>query len=379
MEDYVIVSVPYNARIEQSPTNQFTYLQGQLGPALRHFKIPPLRVGTLDSLMEASDELHRLDPQLEGACFKLAGLLEEATGNSRAGITVRATAHQEVGCETYWKQFQWNNTHYNEKESIKAIIDRLAKEVADAEEKVRVKLLEFTEVRGKVTAASRKGTGNLSIRPIGEDVAKYCKAKGYTEGPINTEFLATVFVAVPVAAEKEWADEYWKINEYVCPKSSTLVCKDADFLLFAVIVFKRAVDDFKLNCRKRKFFIREVDNAEDLTQDEFKKLQVKADEEKAALTKLLIQQFNTCFTAWAHLKAVRVFVESLLRYGLPPKFVAAIIVTDEKKLAEIRARLKQMYPELSNPLAQEGVVEPGALQIEYPYVSVKVSNVLRSR
>lgn len=377
MEDYVIISLPYSKQVEQNASSQFSRIQSQLGPALRHFKVPNLKVGTLDSLMEASDELAKLDPQVEGACFKLAGLLEEATGNSRASITVHASAHQEVGCETYWKQFQWNNTHYNEKDSIKSLLERLGKETSDAEERVRSKLSEFTETRQKLAGASRRGTGNLALRPIGDDVAKYCKSKGY-DRPIDSDFLTTVFVAVPQALDKEWTASYWQINDFVCPKSSTVVARDADFILYAVIVFKKTVDDFKMGCRKRKYIVREAHQADDMSQDEFKKLQHKADEDKSALTKLLIQQFNVCFTAWAHVKAIRIFVESLLRYGLPPKFVAAIMIVDEKREQEIRARIKQLYPELSTPLGEEGAAEIGALQYEFPYVSLKVGNILRS-
>jgi V-type H+-transporting ATPase subunit C len=35
--------------------------------------------------------------------------------------------------------------------------------------------------------------------------------------------------------------------------------------------------------------------------------------------------FSDTFQAWVHLKALRVHVESVLRYGLPPDFVSAAI------------------------------------------------------
>lgn len=379
MEDFVIVSLPYNERTEQNASSQFGALQSNLGPALRHFKIPQLKVGTLDSLMEASDELGKLDNTVENACFKLAALLEEATGNSRTSITVHASAHQEVGCEAYWKSFMWNSTHYNEKDSIKSLLDRITKEVYDAEERVRSKQVEYSETRTKVTAASRKGTGNLAVRPIGDDVDKFCQKQNLENGPVDTEFLSTVFVAVPVALEQDWKNEYWKLNEYVCPRSSVVVARDSDYILYAVVVFKKVVDDFKLGCRKKKFVVREPHQADDLSQEEFKKLKAKLEEDKGAFTKLLIQQFNTCFTAWAHLKAIRIFVESLLRYGLPPKFVAAIMMVDEEKETEIRSKIKALHPKLTTPLADDGHQELGALQQEYPYVSLKVGNILKNK
>ena len=35
--------------------------------------------------------------------------------------------------------------------------------------------------------------------------------------------------------------------------------------------------------------------------------------------------FGVAFTSWIHLKALRTFVESVLRYGLPLRFQAAVI------------------------------------------------------
>jgi len=35
--------------------------------------------------------------------------------------------------------------------------------------------------------------------------------------------------------------------------------------------------------------------------------------------------FSDTFQAWLHLEALRIYVESVLRYGLPPEFVSAVI------------------------------------------------------
>ena len=35
--------------------------------------------------------------------------------------------------------------------------------------------------------------------------------------------------------------------------------------------------------------------------------------------------FAVAFSAWIHLKALRTFVESVLRYGLPVNFQAAVV------------------------------------------------------
>jgi len=41
--------------------------------------------------------------------------------------------------------------------------------------------------------------------------------------------------------------------------------------------------------------------------------------------------------AWIHIKAIRIFVESVLRYGLPPRYTAVVVepvLKNEKKIVE---------------------------------------------
>jgi V-type H+-transporting ATPase subunit C len=46
---------------------------------------------------------------------------------------------------------------------------------------------------------------------------------------------------------------------------------------------------------------------------------------KNELVRITKAAFADIFQAWTHLKALRIFVESVLRYGLPPEFISAVI------------------------------------------------------
>lgn len=48
-------------------------------------------------------------------------------------------------------------------------------------------------------------------------------------------------------------------------------------------------------------------------------------EQQMELFRLARTNFGEVFASWIHLKALRVFVESVLRYGLPPDFTAVTI------------------------------------------------------
>lgn len=377
-ENLIILGLPYSRECADSqPSVQLTHLQRRMGPlggALRPFAIPSLKVGTLDSLMEASDDLAKLDPQCEGTVQKLVALMEEASQKSRNVVTVlRISNSQEMPTDGYVKHFQWNSSQFDTREPVRNIIDKISSLVAGAEERVRLLLTEYTETRSKLQAASRKQQGNLAMRPIGDLVAKW--TSGSRNQVVDTEFLATLFVAVPVASQKEWAATYWQINEWVCPQSSSVVAEDKEFVLNSVVVLKKAAEDFKMNCRKRRYLVREA-SSEDLSPEEVKQLTAKSDQERSALLALLSQQFSLCYVAWIHVKALRIFVESMLKYGLPPRFVAVALAVDERKEAEIRQKIQSIFPELKS-LGGEEHQDGGALQHEFPYVSLKITNLLK--
>ena len=54
--------------------------------------------------------------------------------------------------------------------------------------------------------------------------------------------------------------------------------------------------------------------------------------------------FSETFTSWIHLKAVRLFVESVLRYGLPANFQGALLEPTKKKEKQLRQVLDVCRP-----------------------------------
>ena len=384
--EYTIVSLPYKASGEQQRTAQFQLLQqqlGPLGPAARLFLIPNLKVGTLDSLLEASDELAKLDPQLEGTCFKLAGVLEDVSGSSRSAVTMLSVSAQshDLSAEYYLKDFTWNAAQYDTKESILHLLQKLAHVVSGAEDRTRGLLTEYMEAKNRVTQAGRRNQGSLAVKPIADDVRKWCQAQHLAE-PVNSEFLTTLFIAVPKSEQQDWTSHYAAFHEFVVPRSSSVVAQDSEFVLNSLVCFKKIAEDVKMACRKKKYNVRELEASDDLSAAELDALQNKLKVDKDKLTVLLKQQFTLCFVAWLHAKAIRVFVESMLRYGLPPRFVPVMLAVDEKKSDEIRSKLRQLYSDFGSKYQADGegmIAEPGALQHDLPFVALKVSNILKGR
>lgn len=64
--------------------------------------------------------------------------------------------------------------------------------------------------------------------------------------------------------------------------------------------------------------------------------------------------FSECFCAWIHVKALRVFVESVLRYGLPVNFQAILVHPSKKSTKRLRDVLSQLYGHLDSSASASG-------------------------
>lgn len=376
-DNFLVISVPYLSQCaEDMPSVQFETLARMLGPigqTLRNFVVPSLPVGTLDSLMEASDELAKLDPLLENTVMKLISLMEETSLKPRSVVTTfRINQAQEMSPASYIKNFAWSSSQFDVNDSIASTLQKIRQLNDSADEHVRVILVEYNETRNKLTAALRKNDGNLSTRPVRELVVLYNREH---QCFVDTELLITVFVAVPASQQKEWLETYWKLCDFVCPQSNRVVAEDKEYILNSVVMFRRVADDFGSACRRKRYIVREVDT-DDLSAAELQQLQQKADKEKKALYVLLWQQYCMCYVAWMHTKAVRVFVESLLKYGPPPRFISFVVQLPASKESEIRKKIADIYASAFSTFVQDSSsMDSGALQQEYPYVSLKILNV----
>lgn len=87
--------------------------------------------------------------------------------------------------------------------------------------------------------------------------------------------------------------------------------------------------------------------------------------------------FGEAYIAWVHTKALRLFVESVLRYGLPVNFVTILLKPKPKHYSKLRTTLGATYAHL-DANASQGDVEIPSMAIAseigayYPYVNVDV-------
>lgn len=144
----------------------------------------------------------------------------------------------------------------------------------------------------------------------------------------DSEYLETHLIVVPTNARKDFLRSYETLAPMVVPRSSIQVAQDDEFTLFAVTTFKKTSAEFLQKCREQKWTPRQYKYVEGGKEEEQRELDRVAREEKKVWGEALRlgrMGWSETVVIWTHVMTLRVFVETVLRYGLPLEFVCALI------------------------------------------------------
>jgi len=150
----------------------------------------------------------------------------------------------------------------------------------------------------------------------------------------DSEYLETHLIAVPNTLKKDFFRTYESLSPMVVPRSACEVAQDDEFVLFAVTTFKKHSADFQHKCRENKWTPRQYTHVQGGKEQEQKEIQkVSEDERKVWGEALRLGRtgWSESVMIWAHVMALRVFVESVLRYGLPAEFVSAMALVSSSE------------------------------------------------
>lgn len=378
MTEYWLISAPGDKTCQQTweTLNNVTSKQNNLSANYK-FHIPDLKVGTLDQLVGLSDDLGKLDNFVDQVTHKVAAYLGEVLEDQRDKLHENLMANNG-DLPSYITRFQWDMAKYPIKQSLRNIADIISKQVGQIDADLKTKSTAYNNLKSNLQNMEKKQTGSLLTRNLADLVKK-------EHFILDSDYLTTLLVVVPKSNFNDWNHIYEKLTDMIVPRSSQLVSQDHDYGLFTVTLFKKVVDEFKLHAREKKFVVREFTyNEEELAagKNEITKLVTDKKKQFGPLVRWLKVNFSECFCAWIHVKALRVFVESVLRYGLPVNFQAMLLHPNKKNTKRLREVLQQLYGHLDGSAQQGGHAAQDSVDIPglgfgqsdyYPYVYYKIN------
>ncbi|XP_045631984.1 V-type proton ATPase subunit C 2 isoform X3 [Ursus americanus] len=335
------------------------------------FSIPDFKVGTLDSLVGLSDELGKLDTFAESLIKKMAQSVVDVMEDAKGKVPENLLA-SGVDLTSFVTHFEWDMAKYPAKQPLVSVVDTLAKQLAQIETDLKSRTAAYNTLKTNLENLEKKSMGNLFTRTLSDIVSK-------EDFVLGSEYLITLLVIVPKPSYAQWQKTYESLSDMVVPRSTKLIAEDNEGGLFTVTLFRKVIEDFKTKAKENKFTVREFyyDEKEiKREREEMSRLLSDKKQQYGPLLRWLKVNFSEAFVAWIHLKALRVFVESVLRYGLPVNFQAVLLQPHKKSSTKrLREVLNSVFRHLDQVAAAsilDASVEIPGLQLSnqdyFPYV-----------
>ncbi|KAJ8333074.1 hypothetical protein SKAU_G00419700 [Synaphobranchus kaupii] len=318
MTEFWLISVPLDKTSLQSLEKLNRAASNTRLASSFRFPIPELKVGTLDVLLSVSDELTRLDTYTDSVIQRITQCMSEVMEHSIDKVQENTLANG-VDLASYVTHFQWDRAKYSTTLPVRTLTEVISKKVFQTETELKSRSAAYSNVKSSLQGMQHKIEGSLHVRMLTDVVKK-------EDLVLGSEYLTTLLVVV-----------------------SRKVLEESEEGIFTVTLFKKAVSDFKVKARQNKFTVREFSFEESEKQEEeMTRLHTNKKEQYAPFVRWLKVNFSEVFAAWIHLKALRVFVESVLRYGLPANFQAVLLQPDRRRSEHLRKLLNSLYTHLDS-------------------------------
>ena len=195
----------------QAPETSYRQLQNAAAcpsaPYGEMFKleVPSLMVGTLDSLMNLSDDLGKTDSLIESIVRKVEKSSIELAGKKATELTVGG-----VPSTRYIQQFAWDYAKFPNRRPLKELVSLIAGSVAAIDEELKQLSNSYGDKQVALQDAKRKKGGNLMSVDL-NDVLDDKIVRGLSIH--DTEYLKTVFVAVGKAQKETFENDIYTLGD----------------------------------------------------------------------------------------------------------------------------------------------------------------------
>ncbi|PNY25945.1 V-type proton ATPase subunit C, partial [Tolypocladium capitatum] len=338
---YSLLSLPLGAFDSSTRGDAVSALSAAISPdngTVTPFSIPDFKIGTLDALVQQADDLAKLEATCQAVVAKVGDSLRQVLDNDEERIASYKMVNDKP-TDQYLRSFSWNKIRYRADKSLGELVDTLRKELVTVDNDVKTKLNQHNSVKTNLAALQRRQTGNLATKSLTPVVDPRLLVQ-------DSEYIETHLIAVPTNAKREFLKTYETLSPMVVPRSAIELDHDDEFTLFAAATFKKHSADFIHKCREQKWTPRQYTYVEGGREEEQRELDRVTNEERKVRGEALRMGrtgWSESVMVWIHVLTLRVFVEAVLRYGLPLEYVTALVKTTPKLAPKVKAALDSRY------------------------------------
>lgn len=377
------------------------------------FRIPKLKITSLEDLLQLSEDLHKIEVNTKSLVEKMLKLYRELVSSE----SLDSLLVEGVRIQKYLEEFSWNESRFPHSKLMKDDRVFLQKELDRIEKEFLVLSVKYQDSKSKLAAIKRKKGSPIQTAPLEslltrEELMKRTNGMSFREVFIETNSLQTIAIVMNEQHEKAFLEEYEHFCEHkeddaegenicpsILPRSAKKVFVDREGnMMYSVVVLKKFIPEISALCKEKRLFVRipeRTQSVSPLTKVEGKETDVQDEETQIAIleaaNKKIITDtlswtrptYSDCMVYYVHTKVIRLYIESVLRYGLRTEqytFIIFPVLKHVKKLCEILEKTlgglagrEEVYG-VGNEFLNVSGLESSDMT-EYPYACISVERI----
>lgn len=331
-------------------------------------------MGNLDFLWFMENQLSKLDTQIESNLKKIEKQVDEMDKTHR-GFQIDTREEGRKPVETYIYNFKWDDTKYP-RTNLNEVYKNMSHRVLLIEAEFRNKTQAFSDKRSALTQVSKKEGSNFLTKDFAEVLKKPLVSE---KDFVYSENLVTAIVVVPKGNVQEFQRSYEEVSEYIVPgiAKQFKIEEDDPYTLWRIVYLRKAHEEIVNEMRTRfKATVREFtyDPTESQRREARRNL-LKSETEQLTKTVLDLcdRYYSDLFSAYIHLKVLRLLIDCVLRYGIKDKVFTCVIKPNDGKEKKIHAGLTKIFADPNQGGMYGAKEEIDDAEDFYPYSFIQIN------
>lgn len=378
MNHYLFLSLAIDSnKTNQSINDLIKSNIGNLGK-ISSFDVSPnlLDYNSIDQLVSLTDEVEKMNNTVQSSLTKISRSIKDLSkkifNDNKIGFQDLVfdknyeyieppnfyidMDQEEIQFNEYIDNWKWNVKHFTKKNNIMYLVKRLNKELLACEEQLKNSNLSYVESSNKLNNLRKGNQGSLLVRNLDEFSSKFFYVKSLNDyyasktrqQPlyIDTRNLLTIIVVTKKNISHEFIENYQLSENYIIPNSLVELKRENDYCCYAITILRSHLDDYKSIAKGKGWYIRDFHFNPNYREEQ----QIKSEEivnnylyETKKHSNDLSYLFSQLSILCIHIIGIKIFIESILLYGIKSNFTSISISTTQQNITKIHKKLEDLF------------------------------------
>ncbi|KAG0418519.1 V-type proton ATPase subunit C [Dictyocoela roeselum] len=297
---HLLVGLPIDKRVDDQEILDFLQKENNLDVFIP--KIPALRWNSFEYMVCITEDIMALDKHVTDLFHNFLNRQRDILKNRGDGFV------ENVDFGNLIANFRWDKAKYDPASAPCEIFDFLSKGLEAIKSAFINRAKMFDNALGIYRENQKRQNGNL----MEVDLSNFVRAE-------ECEFIETVFVVVRKSDRQKFVADFQHI-EHVQHATLELEKEDEMYVLYRFIAIKSKKDEITKKLKTLGYTVRPINKSGEVREVDFESI-------SNNFKTFIDAEMMELFSLQLHLKYLRLYIECVLRYGLPNDYLYVTVKT----------------------------------------------------